>query len=48
MLPRASSKLPSAFALLLANNAVHATGDVIPHQIEQDGTALLLRPTWRF
>jgi len=27
---------------------MHATGDVIQHQIEQDGTALLLRPTWRF
>jgi hypothetical protein len=47
MLPRASSKPPSASALLLASHTVHATGDVIQHQIEQDGTAFLLKPTWR-
>jgi hypothetical protein len=32
---------------LLASHAVHATGTVIQHQIEQDGTALLLKPIWR-
>ena len=48
MLPRASSKPPSAFALLQASHAVYATGNGIQDQIEQDGTAFLLKPTWRF
>ena len=48
MSPRASSKPPSASALLLASRAMHATGNVIQDQIEQDGTALRLKPTWRF